>query len=130
MDLPDRFSQLILMSAALEPGAEKTYWVSYPMTTPLIRYLFPPTFVMSSDEKLNHRRELETLRDWEKIRCHTLIVHGNKDGLVYYRNAMYARQRLVNARSVTTVTMTGKGHSVIFSEPEYIRKILLAYLAP
>lgn len=130
MDLPDRFSQLILMSASLEPGAEKTYWISYPMTAPLIRYLFPPSFVMSSDEKLTHRQELETLTAWDRIRCKTLIVHGDQDGLVYYRNAMYAKRRLVNARSVTTVTMTGKGHSVIFSEPEYIRKILLTYLAP
>lgn len=128
MNLPDRFSQLVLMSAALEPGQEKTYWISYPMTAPLLRYLFPPTFVMSSEEKLSHRQSLESLTQWSKISCPVLLIHGDKDGLVYYRNAVYAKQKLVNASTVTTVTMTGKGHSIIFSQPEYIRKLLLQYL--
>lgn len=128
MNLPDRFSQLVLMSAALEPGQEKTYWISYPMTTPVLKYLFPPTFVMSSEEKLAHRQALQQLVQWEKIICPVLLIHGDKDGLVYYRNVDYAKQKLVNAVSVKTITMTGKGHSIIFSQPEYIRKLLLQHL--
>jgi pimeloyl-ACP methyl ester carboxylesterase len=128
MNLPDRFSQLVLMSAALEPGQEKTYWISYPMTTPVLKFLFPPTFVMSSEEKLTHRQSLETLSQWPKISCPVLLIHGDKDGLVYYRNVDYAKRQLVNAPLVKTITMTGKGHSIIFSQPEYIRRLLLQHL--
>jgi pimeloyl-ACP methyl ester carboxylesterase len=128
MNLPDRFSQLVLMSASLEPGQEKTYWISYPMTTPVLRYLFPPTFVISSEEKLAHRQALQSLTQWAKITCPVLLVHGDKDGLVYYRNVEYAKKQLVNASKVKTITMTGKGHSIIFSQPEYIRKLLLQHL--
>jgi pimeloyl-ACP methyl ester carboxylesterase len=129
MNLPQRFSQLVLLSAALEPGREKTYLISYPMTWPLIKYLFPPTFVMSSEEKLVHKQQLETLNHWEKISTDVVIIHGNKDGLVYYDNAEYARKKLVNARSVTSITMNGKGHSIIFSRPDFIKHIFRQYLS-
>lgn len=129
MNLPNRLSQLVLLSASVMPGREKTYWISYPMTTPIIKYLFPPTFVMSSEEKLVHQRQLETLVNWENISTDVLIIHGNRDGLVYYDNAEYARRRLSNARSVRTITMNGKGHSIIFSRPDFIKRILKQYLS-
>jgi pimeloyl-ACP methyl ester carboxylesterase len=98
------------------------------MTVPVLKYLFPPTFVMSSEEKLVHRQQLETLNHWEKIKSDVLIIHGNRDGLVYYENADYARRNLVHARSVKTITMNGKGHSIIFSRPDFIKRILKQYL--
>lgn len=129
MNLPTRISQLVLLSASLMPGCEKTYWISYPMAMPLVKYLFPPTFVMSSLEKLSHRQQLNTLKNWSRIRADVLIMHGNKDQLVYYENASFARQKLVSARSVRMVTMNGKGHSIIFSNPDYIKRILRQYLS-
>jgi len=128
MNNPSRISQLILLSASLKPGSEKTYWISYPMTTPLLKYIFPPTFVMSSEEKLGHAKQLETLTHWKNISTEVIIIHGNKDNLVYYDNALFARQQLVNASKVKIVTMNGKGHSVIFSNPVFIKKILLDFL--
>jgi pimeloyl-ACP methyl ester carboxylesterase len=130
MNLPERISQLVLLSASVMPGREKTYWISYPMTFPVLKYLFPPTFVMSSEEKLVHRQQLETLNHWEKIKSDVLIIHGNRDGLVYYDNAEYARKKLIKARSVKTITMNGKGHSIIFSRPDFIKRILKQYLYP
>ncbi len=128
MNNPDRISQLVLLSASIKPGSEKTYWVSYPMTAPLIKYLFPPTFVMSSVEKLGHTSQLQTLNHWAAIRSAVLIIHGNRDQLVYYDNALYARNKLVNALNVKLVTMNGKGHSIIFSNPAFIKRILLDHL--
>jgi pimeloyl-ACP methyl ester carboxylesterase len=127
MNIPDRFIQLVLLSAAVKAGSEKTYWVSYPMTAPIIRYLFPPTFVMSSEEKLGHASQLQSLTKWSNIISDVLIIHGNRDNLVYYDNALFARRNLVNAR-VNLVTMNGKGHSIIFSKPGFIKKILLEHL--
>ena len=128
MNLPDRFSQLVLLSASVKPASETTYWVSYPMTAPILKYIFPPTFVMSSEEKLAHEHQLETLTHWEKIRANVLLIHGDQDKLVYFDNALYAKQKLVNARSRILVIMKGKGHSVIFSQPNYIKSILSKYL--
>ena len=127
MNIPGRFTQLVLLSASVKPGSEKTYWVSYPMTTPILKYIFPPTFVMSSEEKLGHEIQLKSLTKWSNIISDVLIIHGNRDNLVYYDNALFARRKLVNAR-VNLVTMNGKGHSIIFSKPGFIKKILLEHL--
>ena len=128
MNNPGRFSQLVLLSASVKPGSEKTYWISYPMTTPILKYLFPPTFVMSSEEKLDHEKQLQSLNHWGNIVSDVLIIHGNRDHLVYYDNALFARSKLINAHRVNLVTMNGKGHSIIFSNPGFIKKILLQYL--
>jgi pimeloyl-ACP methyl ester carboxylesterase len=128
MNLPDRFRQLVLLSASLKPGSEKTYWVSYPMTFPLLKYIFPPTFVMSSEEKLSHATQLTSLIHWDKINMDVLIIHGNRDRLVYYENAIFAREKLQHARKLNFVTMNGKGHSIIFSRPDFIKKIFMKYL--
>jgi pimeloyl-ACP methyl ester carboxylesterase len=128
MNFPDRIIQLVLLSASVMPGQERIYWVSYPMTTPILAYLFPPTFVMSSREKLAHKKQLGTLKDWARIKTNLLIIHGNKDKLVYYSNALYARKQLVNAKRVALVTMNGRGHSIIFSRPDLIKRILSDHL--
>jgi pimeloyl-ACP methyl ester carboxylesterase len=128
MNMPDRFQQLVLLSAAVKPGSEKTYWASYAMIVPVIKNIFPPTLVMSSEEKLNHPRQLSGLVNWDKINMDVLLIHGNKDKLVYYDNAMYARGKLTHARRLTMVTMNGKGHAIIFSRPDFIKKILMQYL--
>ena len=125
---PGRFSQLVLLSASLKPGSEKTYWVSYLMTTPILKYFFPPTFVMSSEEKLAHAEQLKSLSGWNKIVSDVLIIHGNQDHLVYYDNALFAKSKLVNAKRIKLVTINGKGHSIIFSEPAFIKNILIRYL--
>jgi pimeloyl-ACP methyl ester carboxylesterase len=128
MNNPGKFSQLVLLSASVKPGSEKTYLVSYAMINPVLKYIFPPTLVMSSEEKLDHERQLQSLNGWSKIVSDVLIIHGNRDDLVYYDNALYAKNKLDHARNVNLVTMNGKGHAIIFSSPDFIKKILLKYM--
>lgn len=128
MNLPNRFEQLILLSAAVKPGSEKTYWISYPMVMPFISLLFSPGLVMPSEEKLTHREQLEQLRNWNKINTDVVIIHGNKDDLIYYDNATYAKAQLQNAHSVKLITMSGKGHAIIFSRPDFLKKIFHQFL--
>lgn len=128
MNLPNRFEQLVLLSAAVKPGSEKTYWISYPMVMPLVSMLFSPGLVMPSEEKLTHREQLEQLRNWNKINTDVVIIHGNKDDLIYYDNATYAKAKLHNAHSVKLITMSGKGHAIIFSQPDFLKKIFHQFL--
>jgi pimeloyl-ACP methyl ester carboxylesterase len=128
MNLPNRFEQLVLLSAAVKPGSEKTYWISYPMVMPFVSLLFSPGLVMPSEEKLTHREQLEQLRNWNKINTDVVIIHGNKDDLIYYDNATYAKAKLHNAHSVKLITMSGKGHAIIFSQPDFLKKIFHQFL--
>ncbi len=130
MNLPNRFEQLILLSAALKPGSEKTYWVSYPMVLPWLSLLFSPGLVMPSEEKLVHRQQLEQLQNWNNIKSDVVIIHGNKDDLIYYDNALYAKSKLLNAHSIKLITMSGKGHAILLSSPNYLKKIFHQFLKP
>jgi len=128
MQHPNRFEKLLLLSASVKPDAEKVYFISYFMAAPIIKYLFPAIFSMASIEKLGHSTQLKSLTEWQKINCSVVIIHGDKDNLIYYENALYAQQQLKNASSLITVTLHNKGHALIFTEPAFLKKILRLYL--
>jgi pimeloyl-ACP methyl ester carboxylesterase len=125
---PQQFKQLVLLSASVKPNAEKVYFISHFMTMPFVEYLFPAIFRMSSKEKLSHAKQLETVTNWQNITCKAVIIHGNADDLIYYDNALYAQQQLTQAKPLITVTLQNKGHALIFTEPNFIKKVLLQYL--
>ena len=128
MNLPNRFSQLVLLSSSLQPHKEKTYWISYAMVLPVLKHLFPTTLRMASEEKLSHHQQLKTINNWQKIKTEVLIIHGNKDDLIYYDNALYAKTQVKNAKKVKFITMNGKGHAIIFSQPAFLKTLLLQNL--
>jgi len=125
MHRPQQIEHLIFLSASVKPGAEKTYWVSHLMTVPIIKYAFPSIFRMSSREKFSHAKELNGIKDWGYIKCRTSIIHGDKDKLVYFSNAEFLKEKIPNSK---LYIMKGKGHSLIFTEPGYLKKMLWGVL--
>ncbi|MEP6952149.1 MAG: hypothetical protein ABI863_22855 [Ginsengibacter sp.] len=47
-----------------------------------------------------------------KIKCRDFIHHGDHDSLVPYTNALYAKEKLVNATSVEPITLPGADHFI------------------
>jgi pimeloyl-ACP methyl ester carboxylesterase len=128
MQAPDLYNQIVLLSASVKPSAEKVYDISYLMVVPVIEWLFPKVFTMASKEKLSHSKELEKITDWQKIKSPVTILHGDADELIYYENALYAQENLAPHTSVDLITLKNKGHALIFSEPDYLKALLLLYL--
>lgn len=128
MNDPDLYNQIVLLSASVKPSAEKVYDISYLMVVPIVEWFFPKVFTMASKEKLSHSKELEKLRDWQKIKAPVTILHGDADELIYYDNAIYAQENLAPYTSVDLITLKNKGHALIFSEPDYLKALLLLYL--
>jgi pimeloyl-ACP methyl ester carboxylesterase len=122
MDYPGIADNAVLLSSSLKPGAEKTYGISHLLKTPLIKYLFPKFLRLATYEKFSHFKELEKMRDWEKIRVPILVIQGDKDDLIYPDNADYAKEKLVNA-PVEMIVLPGRGHALQFSEPQTIKTI-------
>jgi pimeloyl-ACP methyl ester carboxylesterase len=121
MQRPERVAHLILLSASVKPTAEKTYGVSHLMVAPVIKYLFPAIFRMSSEEKFSHARELALLKNWDSITSPTSIVHGDQDRLVYFSNAEFLKEKISSSK---LYVMENKGHALMFTDPEYLKKIL------
>lgn len=125
MNIPHKIQHLLFVSSSVKPKAEKTYWISYPMTTPVVKYIFPAIFRMSSDEKLSHANQLLKIADWDKITSKTSVIHGDKDELIYFANATFLLSKIPQAK---LYVMKNKGHAVIFSDQLYFKSFLKGVL--
>ncbi len=126
MDFPDLLDGLLLQSASVKPGAEKTLWLTHPTTHWSLRWLMPGAIRSANAEKLSHAEELLRMASgWPNIRVPSVILHGSDDWLIYPDNAEYACQRLINAPRVRQVMAPGRGHDLLWTEPGLIKQSLL-----
>ena len=126
MDYPDLVDGIILQSASVAPGEEKTYWITYPTSHPGLSWMIPTVFRVANAEKLSHSTELEKMLPyWSRVTTDVTILHGTEDGLVFPGNASFARDRLVNSRYVEYVMVEGRGHDLAWTtRPLIIDSIL------
>ena len=126
MDNPEAVSGILFISSSLAPGQEYTYPISYVIDSPWFSWFFPTILKVANDEKLHHQKALEDIQDgWDRIRSRIILLHGNADQLIYFSNAEYARERLVNALSFKLIPVEGVGHTLMWDRPELIRQSLL-----
>lgn len=126
MDYPDYVDALVFQSSSLAPGEETTYWITYPTTHWSLRWLVPTTLDVANAEKLAHREQLELMKPlWDRIRVPVTILHGDKDGLINFKNASFACEYLTNAPYVKLVAKSGAGHDLTWSAPELIKTSLV-----
>lgn len=116
MDYPDLIDGILLQSASVAPGQEKTYWISYPTSHWLLSWLVPGPLRVANAEKLSHREQLEAMAPfWERIRSAAIILHGTADELIYPINAEYAKERLINAMYLEVQMVKDKGHDLLWT---------------
>jgi pimeloyl-ACP methyl ester carboxylesterase len=119
-----RLRALMLVSASVAPGQEKTYGITPIIDVQPIRRFIPYLLRMPNDEKLAHRESLRAIANgWDAIRSPVYILHGKADKLVYYPNAEYAREKLVNA-PVTFVPFEKLGHVINWKHGDTVRHYL------
>jgi len=127
MDYPDRIDRIMLISASVAPGQEKIYKASYFIKLPGLKQLTPTMITMANVEKLNHYEQLKGMEGlWEKITMPVTILHGDKDDLIYYDNALFAQAMLTQSSDVELVTVRRADHGLPWSHPELVREKLLA----
>ncbi len=108
---PEKVDGMLLVSASLAPGKEKTYGISYLIQYPPLRWLIPSTVMVANDEKLSHYQALsEMLPYWERITAPVVLIQGTADRLIFPENVDFAKRNLVNAASVTYKFLEGEGH--------------------
>jgi len=116
MDYPNLVDGILLQSASVAPGLEKTYWISYPTSHWLLKWLMPATIRVANAEKLSHRKQLEEMAPlWEDIRSAAIILHGTADELIFPKNAAYAKERLKNAVYLEVQMVKDKGHDLLWT---------------
>lgn len=127
MKNPKKVHGLLFISSSFAPGEEYTYpIVSDMLDSRWFRWFFPKVLQVANDEKLSHQAALEEIQDgWENIRARVILLHGKADGLIYYSNAEFARERLKNAESLKVIGLNGLGHSILTDRPDLVTENLL-----
>lgn len=129
MDYPDLIDGLLLQSASVAPGEEKTYSISYYTTQWATQWIVPGALNVANHEKLSHREQLEKMRPfWQRIIVPTIILHGAMDKLIYPINAEYARKMLTHARSVDMIMVKQSAHDLIWTKRDLLIASLLKLL--
>lgn len=129
MDYPDLIDGLLLQSASVAPGEEKTYEISYYTTQWATEWIVPGALKVANHEKLSHQSQLEKMRSlWQRIKVPTIVLHGALDKLIYPKNAEYARQMLTNARSVDMIMVKKSAHDLLWTRRDLLIASLLKLL--
>lgn len=129
MDYPELVDGLLLQSASLKPGAETTYWISYPTSHWSLSWLVPGSLHVANAEKLSHPAQLTAMAaHWSNIRSHCIVLQGDADRLIFPENAQYAYQRLTGAASVELRLIPGRKHDLLVTRTALLRDSLLKLL--
>lgn len=126
MDYPNLIDGILLQSASVAPGEEKTYWISYPTSHWSLKWLMPPAIQIANAEKLSHKIQLDSMVNlWHRIKSKAIILHGDQDGLIYPKNAYFAKEKLVNASIIDFKMLPGRGHDLLWTRQELLIQSLL-----
>jgi pimeloyl-ACP methyl ester carboxylesterase len=121
-----KVKKLMLVSASLAPGKEKTYRISKMIRKPGSRFFFPKVLRTANAEKLTHLSALNEVRFlYQKIDCQVFILHGKNDRLIYPTNATYMQQCLISADSVALKTQKGGHRAIIWKDDLSLKQFIL-----
>ena len=126
MDYPELVDGMLLQSASVAPGKEKTYPITYYTNHWTTAWAIPRALHVANEEKLSRKEELDKMTPfWKNIQSATIILHGLADGLIYPENATFAKERLVNARFVELQLFKENGHDLLWTQPELLKTSIL-----
>jgi pimeloyl-ACP methyl ester carboxylesterase len=117
MDYPELVDGVLLQSSSNMPGAETTYWISYPTSHWALRWLIPGALRVANAEKLSHAAQLRQMANgWKRITSAVIILHGLNDRLIFPENAAYAKHRLINAAFLKIQMAAGSRHDLLWTQ--------------
>ncbi|MEM6378609.1 MAG: alpha/beta hydrolase [Bacteroidota bacterium] len=126
MDFPELVDGLLLQSASVKSGAERTYPISYPTHHWSLRWAVPGSLRTANAEKLSHHLALDKMRDgWKNIRAATIVLHGEADGLIYPDNAFFSFDQITNAVYRDIRFFADRKHDLLWTKTEVLTSSLL-----
>ncbi len=125
MDYPDLVRGLVFLAPSIDPELEKTKWFQYPADWFWLRWIVPRAVVVSNQEIMHLKGDLEKMRPlWQQIKCPVIYIHGDKDSLVPIANMDFAKKMLVNA-SVEFIKIPDTDHFIPWTHEKLVKEAIL-----
>jgi pimeloyl-ACP methyl ester carboxylesterase len=124
MDYPEYVRGLIFLAPSIAPQLEKTKWFQYPADWILLRWIVPRAAVVSNQEIMHLKGDLEKMMPlWKGIKCPVIYIQGEKDSLVPIENADFAQKMLENA-TIEMVRIPNTDHFIPWSHEGMIKEAI------
>ncbi len=128
MDYPDDIAAAVILAGSMAAEHEKIWFFNRPAEWPVFNWMLSPAWKLTNREKLSHLEELPLFDDlWDDIRVPIVIIHGTKDSLVPYENALYAMERIPHPYA-RLASLEGEDHFILWSHRELIIPELLSII--
>ncbi len=124
IDFPNLVDGLIFVAALMDPELEKTKWIQYPATWPIIRSAIPEALRVCNEEILPLKAQLEEQKQkLATITQPSIILQGEEDELVPPGNADYLMKHLTRAETSLHL-YPESNHFIPFTQPGLIKKAM------
>jgi pimeloyl-ACP methyl ester carboxylesterase len=117
---PARVGAVVLVSASIDPGEERTTWYQSVSRWRIVRWAVPRALRKADTEIRPLPDQLTALGNrLATLRTPVYVLHGNDDKLVPVANADYARRVLVQSPPSVEI-VPGQGHFIPWENPARI----------
>tara|TARA_R110001592_G_scaffold105035_5_gene295434 strand:+ start:213 stop:1070 length:858 start_codon:yes stop_codon:yes gene_type:complete len=123
--LKEKYKKIILLAPAVYSKVEPIPWMLNFYKWKATRWLVPAIWKSASEEKMNHKSELQKFENNWKINPSKIIsIHGNNDGIVFYENSLFLEKEF-SAKQFKLITIPNAGHGLVWSHFELIKQEIL-----
>jgi pimeloyl-ACP methyl ester carboxylesterase len=123
---PGFFKKVIILAGAIDPSQEKKDAAWRMILDVPLSWFLPGAYRTMNTELTWFKDDLEQLaKDLSKIRDHVLFIHGDKDKDVPFVNTGYGKKMMINAASLSVVTLAMAKHQLPTDNWKLIKSILL-----
>ena len=122
------YKKIILLAPAVSSDAEYIPRAINLYKWKFTRWLIPAIFKAASIEKLHHQDDLKNFENsWNKNQNNIISIHGDKDGIVPYKNTQFLQNNL-DRDKFKIVTLENAGHGLVWTHFEEIKKEIIQVL--
>ncbi len=122
---PDSYEALILMSPAIDPGAEKFFWFSNWGRLWAVKLFLPRRLNTATREKFAHEKDLASVEwIWKAITIPTDVLYGEQDWVITRDNFTYAKEQL--GERADYYLLPNAGHRISRSHADLLKTLIRA----
>jgi pimeloyl-ACP methyl ester carboxylesterase len=121
-----RINGIVIIAGALSAALEEPEkWRTAFINTPLV-YIVPGALRPSNKELWWLKDDLKILdKKLNNIRCKVIVIHGTKDQLVPYENALFMKKNMTASDTLKLITIKDENHFIPWNNFELVKKELL-----
>ncbi len=123
---PQKFQYLFLLAAAMDPETEEIKWYNKVADTWIASWILPKEWIHSNSEMLPLKGQLiDLVAEWKKIKATTIVVQGEKDGLVDPKNLEFVQKNFTT--KTKTYLLSREGHFLPWKNYDLIHNLLIEF---